>query len=188
MQRGVYGKRDGEDHQPGHDHRRGRDGQDRTRLQPGDEQGGNYGQENCPDPCGRHLAAEAVRTARHQRRGDGLNAAIGNGPDGEKAADLPEVPPGGIEENGQADDEPDVPRPEHEDARGGEDIDPGGLAEQFADGFRRFRYAEAGWQRGNAGDQYRREHRRHQPQGRFEPGGIEQDAADKKPEPLGRVL
>ena len=71
--------------------------------------------------CGRPARAAS---RRRSSAGDGLDRAVADHPHGEERADLPEAPAElGAQEDGQADDEPDVARGEQEDARRGEHVD-----------------------------------------------------------------
>ena len=63
-----------------------------------------------------HLPAEAIRTACHKRRSDGLNGSVCNRPSRKKAADLQKLPTVCVQKNGKTNDKPNVPRTEHEDA------------------------------------------------------------------------
>ena len=77
----------------------------------------------------------AVRRARRrQARRGRLHDAVADHPDREERADLPEAPAElGAQEDGQADDEPDVARGEQEDPRRGEDVDGAVVGEHVAE-------------------------------------------------------
>ncbi len=186
MQRGVHREGKAEQGEPRDEHEIG------PQANPAGEQRGNdegdHRQPQRPEPRGGNLARQAVGAAPDEGGRGRLDEPIADRPERQKRADHGEGPARGVEEDGHADDEPDVARAEQRDARQGQQVHGAVLGEEFAGGFARFRLAQHRRQGRDHAEQDQPEHRGHRPERAAKAQSLQQEPAEEEADALHRVL